>query len=82
MMSAIGFSPATCRRSSGRTAFHYKPRFTKEDMQRAEATRVIQELLRSTSGGGLPLSFFVEAVTEHDSQLLDELQQLIKSDAI
>ena len=58
-------------------AFRYKPRFTREDMQRAEATRVIQELLRSTSSRSLPLSFFVETVTEHDPQLLGELQRIV-----
>jgi hypothetical protein len=27
----------------------------------------------------MPLSYLVEAVTEHDTQLLDELQQLVEN---
>jgi len=55
-------------------AFRYKPRFTREQMHRAEAEQAIRELLRSP----VPLSYLVEAVTEHDVQLLDELQQVVE----
>jgi len=32
----------------------------------------------STSSSSVPLSYLVEAITEHDAQLLDELQQLVE----
>lgn len=62
------------RESEGR-AFRYKARFTREEMQRAEAMRVIHELL--PSGSSLLLSFLVETVTDHDALLLDELQRIV-----
>jgi len=58
-------------------AFCYKPRFTREEMHRAEAENAIRELLRSPAGPALPLSYLVEAITEHDAQLLDELQRAV-----
>jgi predicted transcriptional regulator len=54
-------------------AFRYSPAITQEEMQRAAAGQAIRQLLES-----LPLSYLVEAVTEHDIQLLDELQQLVE----
>lgn len=59
-------------------AFRYKPRFTKVEMQRAEAEQLIRQLLRSATTVTLPLSYLVEAVTEHDVRLLDDLQQLVE----
>lgn len=58
-------------------AFRYSPAITQEEMQRAAAGRAIRQLLESGSAS-LPLSYLVEAVTEHDIQLLDELQQLVE----
>lgn len=58
-------------------AFRYSPAITQEEMQRAAASRAIRQLLESGSAS-LPLSYLVEAVTEHDIQLLDELQQLVE----
>jgi len=43
-------------------AFCYKPRFTREEMHRAEAENAIRELLRSPAGPALPLSYLVEAI--------------------
>ena len=59
-------------------AFRYAPRFSKEEMQRAAAGQMIRQLLDSGSTASLPLSYLVEAVTDHDVQLLDELQQLVE----
>ena len=64
------------REPEGR-AFRYAPRVTREELQRAAAGQAIQELL--SSGSGLPLSYLVEAVTEHDVELLDQLQKLVES---
>jgi predicted transcriptional regulator len=69
------------RTEEGR-AFRYFARVSREQLQRAEAGQVIQHLLGSGSGSGsatLPLSYLVEAVTEHDIELLDELQQLVEN---
>lgn len=64
------------RTEEGR-AFRYFPRVTREELQREAAGQAIQQLL-GTGPASLPLSYLVEAVTEHDTQLLDELQQLVE----
>ena len=38
----------------------------------------IRQLLGSTETSALPLSYLVEAVSEHDAELLDELQLLVE----
>ena len=60
-------------------AFRYAPRVTREELQRAAAGQAIQELLNSGAASSLPLSYLVEAVTEHDIELLDELQKLVET---
>ena len=59
-------------------AFRYTPCLTQEEMQRTAAGQAIRQLLESGAASSLPLSYLVEAVTEHDAQLLDELQQLVE----
>jgi predicted transcriptional regulator len=59
-------------------AFRYSPSVTQEEMQRAAAGQAIRQLLESGPASSLPLSYLVEAVTEHDIQLLDELQELVE----
>lgn len=59
-------------------AFLYKARFTREEIQRATAVRPIRALLKTASNPALPLSYLVEAVTEHNVQLLDDLQQIVE----
>jgi predicted transcriptional regulator len=56
-------------------AFRYMPRHTAEELQRAAADDMIRQFLGSSA---LPLSYLVEAVSEHDAELLDELQQLVE----
>jgi predicted transcriptional regulator len=58
-------------------AFRYSPRHTKEEMERVTASEAIRQLLSSGSNS-LPLSYLVEAVSEHDVRLLDELQTLLE----
>ena len=65
------------RAAEGR-AFRYTPRFTSEELQRGAALDGIRQLLGSDNTSSLPLSFLVEALSEHDAQLLDELQLLIE----
>ena len=59
-------------------AFLYKARFTREEIQRATAARAIRALLKTASNPALPLSYLVEAVTEHNVDLLDDLQQIVE----
>ena len=65
------------REAEGR-AFRYSPRFTQEELQRVAAGRAISQLLDSSSANTLPLSYLVEAVSEHDTQLLEELEKLVQ----
>jgi predicted transcriptional regulator len=65
------------RESEGR-AFRYAPRFTQQELQRAAAGQAIRELLDTSASRALPLSYLVEVVSEHDTQLLEELQQLVE----
>lgn len=66
-------------RSAEGRAFRYTARVTQEELQRAAAGQAIQQLLGSGSATCLPLSYLVEAVTEHDIELLDELRQLVEN---
>jgi predicted transcriptional regulator len=59
-------------------AFRYSLRYTPQEIQRAAAGEVIRQLLGSETSPSLPLSYLVEAVSEHDTELLDELQQLVE----
>lgn len=58
-------------------AFRYSPRHTQEELKKAAAGETIRQLLSSSPAASLPLSYLVEAVSEHDASLLDELQQLL-----
>jgi predicted transcriptional regulator len=59
-------------------AFRYSPCVSEQEMQRAAAGQAIRQLLESGQASSLPLSYLVEAVTDHDVQLLDELQELVE----
>jgi predicted transcriptional regulator len=59
-------------------AFRYTPRHTPEELQRVTALESIQQLLSSGEASTLPLSYLVEALSQHDNQLLDELQLLVE----
>ena len=58
-------------------AYRYSPRQTAEDFQRAVAAKTIRDLLNAGTASA-SLSHLVEAVTEHDRQLLDELFRLVE----
>jgi predicted transcriptional regulator len=64
------------RAAEGR-AFRYSPRYTEEELEKAAVGETIRQLLRSGAGASLPLSYFVEAVSEHDASLLDDLQRVL-----
>ena len=65
------------RRIEGR-AFRYVPRHTPEELQKVEADEAIRQILASNQTASLPLSCFVEAITEHDAKLLDQLQEMVE----
>ena len=65
------------RTSEGR-AFRYSPRYTPEELQRAAVIEGIRSLFGSGEPSSLPLSYLVEALSDHDEQLLDELQTLVE----
>ena len=59
-------------------AFRYSPRHTPDELRRVAAVEGIRQLLASGDTSSLPLSYLVEALSEHDAQLLDELQLLVE----
>jgi predicted transcriptional regulator len=59
-------------------AFRYTPRHTPGELQRVAALEGIRQLLGSSGASSLPLSYLVEALSAHDTQLLDELQLLVE----
>ena len=65
------------RVSEGR-AYRYFPRHTPDEMRRVAAVEGIRQLLGAGDASSLPLSYLVEALSEHDAQLLDELQVLVE----
>lgn len=66
------------RRKAGR-AFAYRPTASREELEGAVATEILHSLLQSEGGEPLPiLSSLVDAVSERDRALLDELERLIR----
>lgn len=66
------------RRKDGR-AFLYSPRVSREEMEQGVAKDVIDGLLGSDATGVEPiLACIVDAVSERDRELLDELDRLVK----
>jgi len=64
-------------RSAEGRAFRYSPRYTQEELEKAAVGEAIRQLLGSGEAAALPLSYLVEAVSEHDAGLLDDLQLLL-----
>jgi predicted transcriptional regulator len=66
------------RRKEGR-AFFYSARYSPADFERGIARDVIDSLLGRSKGGAEPLlACIVDAVSDRDRELLDELDRLIK----
>jgi predicted transcriptional regulator len=66
------------RRKSGR-AFLYQAAATREELDGAVAAEIVQGLLQRDGSGPLPvLSSLVDAVSDRDRALLDELERLIR----
>jgi predicted transcriptional regulator len=65
------------RRKDGR-AFYYSPRQTSQEFSRNTTRRVIDKLIGSNEHGVEPvLACIVDAVSDRDRELLDELDRLI-----
>jgi predicted transcriptional regulator len=64
-------------RSAEGRAFRYFPRYTQEELEKAAVGEAVRQLLGSGEAAALPLSYLVEAVSEHDAGLLDDLQRLL-----
>jgi predicted transcriptional regulator len=66
------------RRKIGR-AFVYSATATRDEMEGAVATELVQSLLQQHGGEPLPLlSSLVDAVSDRDRALLDDLERLIR----
>ena len=66
------------RRKVGR-AFVYRATATREELEGAVATELMQSLVQGHRGEPLPLlSSLVDSVSERDRALLDELERLIR----
>jgi predicted transcriptional regulator len=66
------------RRKEGR-AFFYSPRFSPDEFERGVARDVIDKLLGRGADGVEPiLACIIDAVSERDRALLDELDRLIR----
>lgn len=66
------------RRKESR-AFVYSPRLSREEFERGVARDVVDGLLAREVGSAEPvLTCIVEAVSEHDHGLLDELERLVR----
>jgi predicted transcriptional regulator len=60
-------------------AYLYSPRVTREEFERGVAEDVLDELIERSSEGAEPLlACIVEALSERDRALLDELQRLVE----
>jgi predicted transcriptional regulator len=63
-------------------AFAYEPRFTRHELEMRLAARSVEQLLGAARGRGTMeplLSCFVDAVSERDRLLLDDLERLLKA---
>jgi predicted transcriptional regulator len=58
-------------------AVRYSPRYTQEELEKAAVGETVRHLLDSSTAATLPLSYLVEAVSQHDAGLLDDLQRLL-----
>jgi predicted transcriptional regulator len=61
-------------------AFRYSARCASADIPRLVAVTRVRQWIESAAPSCLPLSCFVEAVSEHDVKLLDELRDLVESE--
>jgi BlaI family transcriptional regulator, penicillinase repressor len=61
------------REAEGR-AFRYSPAQTEDEFNGEIVRNAIRHMLGAAEAGAAPLSFLVEAISEHDRNLLDQLE--------
>ena len=66
------------REAEGR-AFRYTPRLSREEMHQEAAGEVLRQLLDASPAASLPLSYLVEALTDRDARLLEDLRLLVEA---
>lgn len=66
------------REAEGR-AFRYASRFTRDELHQLALTETLHQALDASPASALPLSYLVETLSERDTQLLDELEQLVEA---
>jgi len=59
-------------------AFRYAPAQTEQEFNGALVRNAVKRMLGSSSSASAPISFLVEALSEHDRGLLNELQRAIE----
>jgi predicted transcriptional regulator len=64
-------------RSPEGRAFRYRPKQSEAELHQDLVAAGLRELLTSSRSTEAPLSFLVEAITEHDAALLEQLQQAV-----
>ena len=73
------FKKGVLERRQVERAFHYKPRFSKQEIERRSASAFVDGFLSRDSGGGdLLFSCLVDAVGQYDAALLDELEEKVR----
>ena len=60
-------------------AFRYAPRFTRQELNQEMAGHAFRQLLDASPASSMPLSYLVEILTERDTQLLDDLRELVET---
>lgn len=64
------------RTAEGR-AFRYRPKQSEAELQQDKVAAGLKELFSSSVQRETPISFLVEAISEHDAALLEQLQQAV-----
>jgi predicted transcriptional regulator len=73
------FRKGLVTRRKSRRAYLYSPRITREEFERGFAVDILDGLFSRTGGADEALlSCIVDAVSERDRELLDELDRLVR----
>ena len=64
-------------RSPEGRAFRYRPKQSEAELNQNLVAAGLKELLSSASAHDAPISFLVDAISQHDAALLEELQQAV-----
>jgi predicted transcriptional regulator len=72
------FKKGLLERTEDGRAFRYSALCSPADVPHLVAVAGMRRWIESMRPSGLPLSYFVEAISAHDSRLLDELRVLVE----